>query len=88
MQAGGHGKPRRWNRRERALGRVFALRLQHRLRHLLHEQRNAVGALDDVLPEARRDELVADDEIDYGGDFPLCQPINTVVRSRADRIPA
>ena len=27
---------------------ALALRLQHRLRHFLHEQRNAVGALDNV----------------------------------------
>ena len=27
---------------------ALALRLQHRLRHLLDEQRNAVGALDDL----------------------------------------
>ena len=50
---------------------ALALRLQHRLRHLLHEQGNAVGALDDVLPDARRQQLVADDAVDHGGDFAL-----------------
>ena len=30
---------------------AFAFRLQHRLRHLFHEQRNAVGALDNVPPD-------------------------------------
>ena len=58
------------------LGRALALRLQHRLRHLLHEQGNAVGALDDVLPDARRQRLVADDAVDHGADFALRQPID------------
>jgi hypothetical protein len=67
-----------WNRESggrsrcnRALGRALAVRFQHRLRHLLYEQRNAVGALDDVLPDARRDELVANQPIDHGADFAL-----------------
>ena len=64
------------NRRSRAPRRALALRLQHRLRHLLHEQRNAVGALDDVLPDARRQRLVADDAVDHGADFALRQPID------------
>ena len=34
---------------------AFALRFQHRLCHFLDEQRNAVGALDDVLPECLPD---------------------------------
>ena len=54
---------------------AFALRLQHRLGHLLHEQRNAVGALDDVLPDVRRELLVADDAVDHGVDIALRQPI-------------
>ena len=49
--------------------RTLALRLQHRLRHFLDEQRNAVGALDDVLPDVRRQHLVADDAFDHGVDF-------------------
>ena len=55
---------------------ALALRLQHRLRHLLHEQRNAVGALDDVLPDVRRQMLVADDAVDHGVDVALRQPID------------
>ena len=50
VQAGGNRKRRRRNRRDRACRPALALGLQHRLRHFLHEQRNAVGALDDVLP--------------------------------------
>ena len=33
---------------------TLALRLLHRLRHLLHEQGDAVGALDDVWPNSSR----------------------------------
>ena len=40
--------------------------LQHRLRHLLDEQGNAVGALDDVLADVRWQRLVADDALDHG----------------------
>ena len=36
---------------------------------------NAVGALDDVLPDVRREELVANDPVDHGVDFALRQPI-------------
>ena len=62
---------RRRNRGGGAPGFALALRLQHRLGHLLHEQRNAVGALDDVLPDARRQQLVADDAVDHGVDVAL-----------------
>ena len=54
---------------------ALALCLQHRLGHFLHEQRNAVGALDDVLPDTRRQLLVADDAVDHGVDVALRQPI-------------
>jgi hypothetical protein len=47
------------------LSRALALRLQHRLRHLLHEQRDAIGPLDDVLSNVRREQLVADDAVDH-----------------------
>ena len=43
---------------------AFALRLQHRLRHFLNEQRNAVCALDNVLSDARWQRLVAGDAVD------------------------
>ncbi len=52
---------------------AFASCLQYRLRHLLDEQRDAIGSLDDVLPEVRRDDLVANDAIDHGVDFALRQ---------------
>jgi hypothetical protein len=42
----------------------------------LYERGNAVGALDDVLPDARRDQLVADDAVDHGADFAPRQPID------------
>src|SRR5262249_21660789 len=47
-----------------------------RLGHFLHEQGNAVRALDDVLPDVLRDELVANDPVDHGIDFALRQPID------------
>ena len=56
---------------------AFAFRFQHRLGHFLDEQRNAIGALDDVLPDARRQRLVADDAVDHGVDFALAQPIES-----------
>ena len=54
---------------------LLALCLQHRLRHFLHEQRNAVGALDDVLPDICWKPLVAHNAVDHGGYFALCQSI-------------
>lgn len=47
----------------------FRLCLQHRLRHLFHEQGDAVRALDDILPYTCRQRLVFDDVVDDGADF-------------------
>ena len=55
---------------------VLALRLQHRLRHFLDEQRNAVGTLDDVLADVGWQRLVADDALDHGENFAFSQPID------------
>src|SRR5271169_1973463 len=55
---------------------VLALSLQHRLRHFLDEQRNAVGTLDDVLADARWKQLVADDGLDHREYFALSKPID------------
>src|SRR6185295_19939063 len=41
----------------------------------LHEQRDAVGALDDILPDICGKEVIANKAVDYGADFSLCQPI-------------
>jgi hypothetical protein len=54
---------------------AFAFRFQDRLRHLLYEQRDTVGALDDVLPDVYREQLVAYDTVDHRADFALRQPI-------------
>ena len=54
---------------------AFALCLQHRLRHLFDEQRDAVRTLDDILPYVRRQRIVADDVLDDGADFAGRQPI-------------
>jgi hypothetical protein len=64
------------NHANRPLGRALAFGFQHRLRHFFHEQRNAVGALNDVLPDARRQQLVADDPLDHRIDIALHQPID------------
>ena len=71
---------RRRNRRNRAPGRALALRLQHRLRHLLHEQGNAVGALDDLRHHIRRQLLVPDQARDDGGRFTLPKPVERQAR--------
>ena len=76
VQACGDRQRRGGNRRDGPPRFALALRLQHRLGHLLHEQRNAVGALDDVLPDVRREQLVAGDAVDHGVDFALRQPID------------
>ena len=59
---------------------ALALSLQHRLRHLLYEQRNAVGALNDVLADFRGKKLVADDAIDQ-----WYAPLREAVQSTASR---
>src|SRR5262249_28363968 len=46
------------------------------LRHLFHEQGDAIGAVDDVLPEARRQRVVAHSPVDHVADLALCQPID------------
>ena len=72
----GTAKAGRWNSSGSPLRFALAPRFQHRLGHFLHEQGDAVRALDDVLPDARRDELVADDAVDHGLDVALRQPID------------
>ena len=76
MQARRDRPGRQRNRRSNVPGRSVAVRLQHCLRHLLDEQGNAVSALDDILPDARRQYLVSDEVIDHGTDFDLRQPID------------
>src|SRR5215469_2820049 len=65
------------NGSNRLLGRALALSLQHRLGYLLDKQRDAIAALDDVLTDARRKELIANDPIYHGADFSLRQPIES-----------
>jgi calcineurin-like phosphoesterase family protein len=57
------------------LGRALALGLEHRLRHLLDEQGDAISALDNVLSDAGRKQLVANDPVYHGADFSLRQSI-------------
>ena len=53
----------------------FAPGFQNRLRHFLDEQGNAIGALDDVLPNVRRKQVIADDAVDHRADVALRQSI-------------
>src|SRR5579864_241941 len=69
MQACRDAQGRRRNCRDYALSTALILRLQHRLRQLLSKQRNAVGALNDVLPDARGQQFVPDDAVNYGADL-------------------
>ena len=55
---------------------AFALGLEHRLGHLLDEERNAVRALDDVLSDAGGQRLVADDPVDHGIDVAPRQAVD------------
>ena len=75
MQTRGDCQSRRGNG-GRNLHRVqLTPRLQHRLCHLLYKQRDAVGALDNVLPDVCRQRLVADDVLDQGVDLAMSQPV-------------
>jgi len=75
MEARGNGQRRCRDRRNRPLGVVLITRLKYRLRHFLDEQRYAIGALHDVLPDMREQRLIA--AVDHGSDFALAQPIDS-----------
>jgi hypothetical protein len=76
LQACWHSQNRRWKRSGSAACSPFILCFQNRFRHFLHEQRNAVGAFDDILPDVRRQALIAGDAIDHRADLVLCQSID------------
>ena len=44
---------------------ALARGLQDRLSHLLDKQGNPISSLDDILPNGRREKLVADDAVDH-----------------------
>ena len=75
MQARRNRQRRGWNGGGGLPRVAFALRFQHGLRHFLNEQRDAVSALDNVLPNALRQRLVARDAVDHGNDFALPKPV-------------
>src|SRR5262249_31488438 len=56
--------------------RALALGFQHGLRHLLHEQRNTIGPLDDVLSDIRWERLITDDPVDDRLHFASRQPVD------------
>ena len=80
MQACRHRQGRRRNRTDRAPRRSLALRLQNCLRHLLHEQGNAVGALDDLHHHVRRQRLVPGQARDNDRRFTLPKPVEHQAR--------
>src|SRR5271157_945061 len=75
MQACGNRQRWGWNHTNRLRGRALAFGFQYRFRHFLDEQRYAVRALDDVLPDARSDELVTNDAINHSVDVTAAQSI-------------
>ena len=75
VQACRDRQPRRGNQGGGSPGLRLRFRLQHRLRHLFHEQRDPVGALDDILAYVGRQRVVADNVIDHRVDFARRQPI-------------
>src|SRR6516225_2648015 len=66
---------RRRNSRSHLRCRAFASRFQQSLCHLLHEQRDTIGALDNILPDVCWNNLIANEAINHGTDFTLSQPI-------------
>src|SRR6516164_6166551 len=77
MQARGQRQGRRWNGGGSPLHTAFALRFQYRLCHFLNEERDAIGALNDVLPDAPRQRLVASDLVDQSSDFAVAKAVET-----------
>ena len=73
MQACGDGV-RRGGNRGRSL-HCFPPGLQNGLCHLFDEQRDAVGALDDVFFDVSGQRLVADDAVDHAVDLAMTQTI-------------
>ncbi len=69
VQALTHRTCRGWNSGSSASRIAVTLRLQHRLGHLLDEQRDAVGALDNVLTDVGWQRVVADNALNHGVDF-------------------
>ena len=76
VQACGNRERWRGDRRDHARRRAAALGLQHRLRHLFHEQRDAVGAFDDVLSDVGGKHPVAGDLFNQGDHLARGEPID------------
>jgi hypothetical protein len=83
VQACGDSQRRGRNRSRNPLRFALALRLQHRLRHFFHEQRDAVSAFDDVLPDARGQRLIVSDAVDPPRRLPAPEPRRLAARSTA-----
>src|SRR5690348_7666937 len=75
VQARRDGQCWRWNGGGGPLRFALALGLQHRLGHFLHEQRDAVGALNDVLSDTHWQRFVARYAVNHRSDFALAEAI-------------
>jgi hypothetical protein len=75
VQACWNRNRRRRNGCNRSLSSIFATGLQHCFGHFLDEQRNAIGAFDDVLSDVRWQRPIAGDAVDQGIDFALPEPV-------------
>src|SRR5690348_1119824 len=75
VQARRDGQCWRWNGGGSPLRFALALGLQHRLGHFLHEQRDAVGALNDVLSDILWQRFIARYAINHRSDFALAKAI-------------
>ena len=62
-------------RRRSSVALAFAVGLKHHLGHFLPQQRDAVGALDDVLSDILWQRFVARYAVDHRGDFALAEAI-------------
>jgi hypothetical protein len=62
-------------RQRRPLRFALALGFQHRLGHFLYEQRDAVGALNDVLSDTLWQRFIARYAVNYCCDFGLAEAI-------------
>jgi hypothetical protein len=75
VQARRDGQCWRWNGSGGPSRFALVLGLQHRLGHFLHEQRDAVGAIDDVLSDTLWQRFVACYPVNHRGDFTLAEAI-------------
>jgi hypothetical protein len=75
VEACGNPNGRRWNSCSCSLSFPFAFSFQHCPCHFLNEQRDAVGAFDDVLSDTLWQRFVARYAVNHCSDFALAEAI-------------